>query len=139
MTQAAAWLDTKRTYMALRPKLRRMYVVVRDVLDFGPGSIDGWLAGLIAGELGLDTEQSLDAEARELVVHGHPVPLTPLEFGLFDHLRQREGRTVSRYELLRDVWGTEFTGGSNVVDAVVRSLRRNGRGGSPRQWLPAPT
>ena len=54
------------------------------------------------------------------------VPLTPLEFGLFSHLRQCEGKAVSRSDLLREVWGTEAraTGGSNVVDAVVRSLRR---------------
>ena len=82
-SQAACWLDVKRTYMALRPRLRRIYVVVRDVptywpvveklgfrplsgaaavldgaeyttvvLDFGPGSVDGWLAGLVAAELG---------------------------------------------------------------------------------------
>jgi DNA-binding response OmpR family regulator len=51
------------------------------------------------------------------------VALTPLEFALFRHLGEREGRTVSRPELLLEVWGTEFTGGSNVVDAVVRSLR----------------
>ena len=31
---------------------------------------------------------------------------------------------MSRSDLLREVWGTEYTGGSNVVDAVVRSLRR---------------
>jgi DNA-binding response OmpR family regulator len=52
------------------------------------------------------------------------VSLTPLELGLFRHLRDREGRIVTRSELLREVWGTEFTGGSNVVDAVVRTLRR---------------
>ena len=99
--QAACWLDAKRTYMAMRPALRRMYVTVqrrRDVparwssssasgrcrsrsaragartpgsprpsvstaddyasvvLDFGPGSVDGWLAGLVAAELGLDDD-----------------------------------------------------------------------------------
>ena len=153
-TQAACWLDVKRTYMALRPALRRIYVVVRDVptywpvverlgfrplpgpaavldgveytsvvLDFGPGSVDGWLSGLVAAELGVDEEPVLDAEARELSVQGERVSLTPLEFGLFRHLREREGRIVARRELLREVWGTEFTGGSNVVDVVVRSLR----------------
>jgi hypothetical protein len=35
-TQAACWLDVTRTYMALRPALRRMYVVVRDVATYGP-------------------------------------------------------------------------------------------------------
>jgi DNA-binding response OmpR family regulator len=57
-------------------------------------------------------------------VQGRLVSLTPLELGLFRHLREREGRIVTRSELLREVWGTEFTGGSNVVDAVVRTLRR---------------
>ncbi len=153
-SQAASWLDVKRTYMALRPALRRIYVVVQDVptywpvveklgfrpiadegveldgsiytsvvLDFGPGSVDGWLAGLVAAELGLEDEPGVDDDARELLVNGERVSLTPLEFGLFVHLRSREGKTVSRDELLREVWGTEFTGGSNVVDVVVRSLR----------------
>ena len=153
-SQAACWLDVKRAYMALRPRLRRIYVVVRDVptywpvveklgfrplpgppavldgaeytsvvLDFGPGSVDGWLAGLLAAELGVDEEPELDAVARELSVQGRRVSLTPLEFGLLGHLREREGRAVARRELLAEVWGTEFTGGSNVVDAVVRSLR----------------
>jgi hypothetical protein len=34
------------------------------------------------------------------------------------------GHTVSRAELLREVWATDYTGGSNVVDAVVRTLRQ---------------
>ena len=57
-------------------------------------------------------------------MRGERVALTPLEFGLFNHLREREGKAVSRPELLREVWGTDYAGGSNVVDAVVRSLRR---------------
>jgi hypothetical protein len=154
-SQAACWLDVKRAYMALRPRLRRMYVVVRDVgtywpvveklgfrplpggaamldgveytsvvLDFGSGSVDGWLARLVAAELGIAEEPELDSVAREVFVQGERVSLTPLEFGLLDHLREREGRAVARRELLAEVWGTTFVGGSNVVDAVVRSLRR---------------
>jgi hypothetical protein len=153
--QAASWLDVKRAYMALRPALRRMYVVVQDVptywpvveklgfrplpdsqavldgtqyasvvLDFGPGSVDGWLASLVADELGIEEEPGLDDRARELSVDGRPVQLTPIEYGVFCHLRDREGKTVTRPELLRNVWETDFTGGSNVVDAAVRSLRR---------------
>ena len=172
-SQAACFLDVKRTYMALRPALRRMYIVVQDlptywpvvsklgfrpledgvaildgreypslVLDFGPGSVDGWLASLAARELGVDDEPQFDESARELAVKGRLVSLTPLELGLFRHLREREGRIVTRSELLREVWGTEFTGGSNVVDAVVRTLRRKlgtagpARGDRARQRLP---
>jgi len=94
------------------------------VLDFGPASVDGWLAGLAAAELGLTDDPGLDEDARELSVAGEAVTLTPLEFSLFAHLRAREGRPVSRGELLREVWETDYAGGSNVVDVVVRSLRR---------------
>jgi hypothetical protein len=165
--QAACWLDAKRTYMAMRPALRRMYVTVNEaatylpvveklgfrplpvplgprgqddagwaapvglddrdyasvVLDFGPGSVDGWLSHLVAAELGLDDGTRLDESARELTVGGRRVALTPLEFGVLRHLDAAGGRTVSRPELLSQVWGYEFTGGSNVVDAAVRSLR----------------
>ncbi len=36
----------------------------------------------------------------------------------------RQGKAVSRSELLQEVWETRYEGGSNVVDAVVRSVRR---------------
>jgi hypothetical protein len=153
-SQAACWLDVEATCMALRPALRRMYVVVRDVgtygpvveelgfrplphddveldgiryssvvLDFGRDSADGWLASLVGRQLGLHEEHVLDEDTRELMVQGRPRVLTPLEFGLFRHLCDRAGRLVTRPELLREVWGTQFTGGSNVVDALVRTLR----------------
>ena len=153
-SQAACWLDVKRTYMALRPNLRRIYVTVTGVptywptveklgfrpiaetpvelddgayasvfLDFGPGSVDGWLAGLVAAELGLEPRLRLDPRANEVFVEGEPVSLTPLEFGVLAQLESAGGRAVTRRELLESVWGTSFSGGSNVVDAVVHSLR----------------
>jgi DNA-binding response OmpR family regulator len=50
--------------------------------------------------------------------------LTPLEFELIRYLIQNEGKAISRDELLNSVWGYEYTGGSNVVDGMVRSLRK---------------
>jgi len=47
-----------------------------------------------------------------------------LEFQVFDYLQQREGRVVDRASLLRDIWGHEDTGGSNVIETLIRSLRR---------------
>jgi DNA-binding response OmpR family regulator len=78
---------------------------------------------VLATELGLADEPALDPTAHELTVRGAPVALTPLEFGLFRYLREREGRTVTRPELLRAVWGDDHHRGSNVVDAVVHTLR----------------
>ncbi|GAA0625042.1 winged helix-turn-helix domain-containing protein [Halomonas beimenensis] len=95
------------------------------VLDFGAGSVDGWLARLAAAELGLGTGEPLDRQARELALaDGQRLPLTPLEFGLFGYLVDREGEAVSRERLLREVWHSDYTGWSNKVDAVVAGLRR---------------
>lgn len=153
--QAAAWLDIKRSYLELRPALRRVYTAVRDfptwapvvsklhfeplaganidldgeeyysaMLDFGPSSVDGWLAELVAEELGLEDDIAVDAEAGELRLRGRHIALTPLELGVFDHLHRREGRVVTRLSLLQEVWGNDYQGGSNIVDSVVRSLRK---------------
>ena len=155
-SQAASWLDVKRTYMQLRPNLRRIYTVVEEpatylpivlrlgfrpldggvgvvelgshrytsvALDFGPDSVDGWLAGLVASELGLDPGVAVDEAAREVRLNGHTIALTPLEFGVLRCLEDHDGQAVSRATLLDAVWGYETNGGSNVVDVVVRRLR----------------
>jgi two-component system alkaline phosphatase synthesis response regulator PhoP len=67
---------------------------------------------------------TLDAGARELVLDGRRVTLTKLECDVLGYLRDRTGRTVEREALLRDVWGYEWTGGSNVVEVAVSGLRR---------------
>jgi DNA-binding response OmpR family regulator len=91
--------------------------------DLGPGSVDGWLAGLGGREL-LDEDEGLDVADRRLRLDGTPVDLTRLEAEVLGHLQSHAGRAVRREDLLRDVWGHEWTGGSNVVEVVVSSLRR---------------
>lgn len=152
--QGASWIDLKRTYLEMRPELRRVYLTVRDlapygsaatqlgfkvldetshvgdavfysaVLDFGPGSVDGWICNLLAAELGVAEDSLLDSGTRELVMNDMRIPLTPLEYGVVAMLESRAGDAVSRGELLQSVWGREYEGGSNVVDAVVRGLRK---------------
>jgi hypothetical protein len=95
------------------------------MLDFGPGSVDGWLARLLAAEVGAAAmAPELDEDARELLIEGRRLALTPLEFGVARYLMQRPGKAVSRTSLLNDVWGLSYEGGSNVVDSVVAALRR---------------
>ena len=93
------------------------------MLDFGPASIDGWLSGLVGSELGIEAPGLLDGNARALVVDGRKVDLTPLEFAVMSYLTEHQGKAVPRGDLLEDVWGSGYTGGSNVVDVVVRALR----------------
>ena len=51
------------------------------------------------------------------------MPLTPLELAVLAYLSDRPNRVVKRSELLREVWQRSHVG-SNVVDGVVRSLRK---------------
>lgn len=71
----------------------------------------------------LEQGPHLDARNCALVVDGQRVVLTPLELGVLEHLANDTTRVVRREDLIREVWKQTSTG-SNVVDAVVRSLRK---------------
>jgi len=94
------------------------------MLDFGPSSVDGWLARLVAAELGVGEDGILDCSARELVFDGRRVGLTRLEFGVMEFLHNRVGKAVPRNLLLENVWEQTYHGGGNVVDVVIRALRK---------------
>ncbi len=95
------------------------------MLDFGPASVDGWITRLVGDELGVVRQSPLDRDRRALLLDGQEVALTKLEYGLAEYLEDRPGATVTRDELLDAVWGhADGSGSSNVVDAVVKSLRR---------------
>jgi pimeloyl-ACP methyl ester carboxylesterase len=64
-----------------------------------------------------------DREGRCVWLDGQRVDLTSLEFGTLARLVDQAGRVVSRDELLETVWKQPYSG-SNVVDAVVRSIRK---------------
>ena len=65
----------------------------------------------------------LSPSARTVHLEGSAVDLTPREFDLLAHLLAHAGETCSRDELLRDVWGWDFNGGSRTVDVHVQTLR----------------
>ena len=92
--------------------------------DFGPSSIDGWLTDLAAREMLIDNDALLDPDRRQLILDGTRADLTKLEFDVLQYLHEREGRVVGRAALLRDVWGYDWSGGSNVVEVVISALRR---------------
>jgi DNA-binding response OmpR family regulator len=65
-----------------------------------------------------------DLKARQVNLHGNKIDLTPLEFGTLELLMSNQGAAVSRKELLRQVWDIQYEGSSNVVDTIIRSLRK---------------
>ena len=100
------------------------------VLHFGPQGPMHWMLEFVGSDLSRESVASskprveLDVPRRQLVTRdGGRFNLTKLEFELIAYLSQRPGTVVTRDELLRKVWNQPF-GGSNVVDVVVRGLRR---------------
>jgi DNA-binding response OmpR family regulator len=59
--------------------------------------------------------------------------LTPKEFDLLAFLIQNPGRVYSREQLLDQVWGYEYLGGTRTVDVHVRHLRA--KLGTRGQWI----
>jgi two-component system, OmpR family, response regulator len=55
---------------------------------------------------------------------GIPVELSPTEFRLLAYLMRHEGRVLTRAQLLENVWGWDYAGGSQVVETYVSYLRR---------------
>ena len=52
-----------------------------------------------------------------------PLDLTYKEFELLKFLAQHPGRVFTRDQLLREVWGYDYFGGTRTVDVHVRRLR----------------
>lgn len=66
---------------------------------------------------------SVDFESFEASRDGRPVPLAPKEFAVLRYLIAREGKVVSRHELLEEVWGFEQMPTTRTVDNHVALLR----------------
>jgi DNA-binding response OmpR family regulator len=56
-------------------------------------------------------------------MHGRSLDLTFKEFELLKFLAQYPGRVFTRAQLLQEVWGYDYFGGTRTVDVHVRRLR----------------
>ena len=74
-------------------------------------------APLVVGDL------ILDPQSHTVVIGGNPVELTPREFNLLRTFAGRPRSVFSINELLKEVWGPEFLGESQVVYVHIRWLR----------------
>jgi DNA-binding winged helix-turn-helix (wHTH) protein len=96
------------------------------VLDIPGGDMIAWFAALIdAGPRGIAHSNNLDfaRDRREIVVEGRTVELTPLEAQVLGDLIDRAPAVVRREDLIERVWRRAHVG-SNVVDTIVRTLRK---------------
>jgi DNA-binding response OmpR family regulator len=66
----------------------------------------------------------IDPAAHRTWIGDNQVELTTIEFGILRELVRAQGATVSRPQLLENVWGTRWYGPSKTIDVHVANLRR---------------
>ncbi|NLV79782.1 MAG: response regulator transcription factor [Rhodococcus sp.] len=99
----------------------------------GPAELDARLRLLVArsgvvtgtessGKITLG-ELTIDEDTYTARLRGKPLDLTYKEFELLKYLAQHAGRVFTRAQLLQEVWGYDFFGGTRTVDVHVRRLR----------------
>lgn len=66
---------------------------------------------------------TIDEQSYSAKLHGRPLDLTYKEFQLLHFLATHPSRVFTREQLLSDVWGYDYFGGTRTVDVHVRRLR----------------
>lgn len=54
---------------------------------------------------------------------GKDLMLTPKEYKLFSYMLSSNGRTISREELFKEIWGEEFMGETRTLDMHIAEIR----------------
>lgn len=106
---------------------------VEDVLldTAGPAEIEARLRLVTSRSAGADEEDgrivagdlTIDEASYSARLGSQLLNLTYKEFELLKHLAQHPGRVFTRDQLLHEVWGYDYYGGSRTVDVHVRRLR----------------
>ncbi len=96
--------DTLELMARVEALLRRSTIAGQNIYQFGPIRID--------------------VRGTKVTRDGTPVYLSAREFQLLRYFAEHEGQTLSRDELLREVWGYESSTFTRTVDVHVAGLRQ---------------
>lgn len=96
----------------------------------GPAEVDARIR-LVVGRQALDKTSDkihasgviIDEASYSAKVQGRPLDLTFKEFELLRFLATHPSRVFTREQLLSEVWGYDYFGGTRTVDVHVRRLR----------------
>ena len=104
--------------------------VIRDTA--GPAEVEARLRLAVGRTVEAAVEEGGPITAGALVIdeatysvrlRGRLLDLTYKEFELLKYLAQHPGRVFTRSQLLQEVWGYDYFGGTRTVDVHVRRLR----------------
>lgn len=96
----------------------------------GPGEIDARIRLAVSRAQSAKSDGQIhasgvviDEASYSAKVNGRPLDLTYKEFELLRFLAQHPGRVFTRDQLLSEVWGYDYFGGTRTVDVHIRRLR----------------
>ncbi|MDA0595769.1 MAG: response regulator transcription factor [Chloroflexi bacterium] len=76
---------------------------------------------------------AIDLDRRSATVLGDEIELTPTEFRLLAYFIEGRGRTVSRDQIIEQVFGYDFSGYDRTVDTHVSNLRQKLEAANPNK------
>ena len=95
----------------------------------GPGEVEarlriavGRCSSAVSGEI-RSGDLAIDENTYSARLRGRPLDLTFKEFELLKFLALSPGRVFTRSQLLQEVWGYDYFGGTRTVDVHIRRLR----------------
>lgn len=98
----------------------------------GPTELEARLRFALTNRLAVEQDEiqivtrgdlTIEEESYSARIKGRSLDLTYKEFELLKYLAQHPGRVFSRGQLLQEVWGYDYFGGTRTVDVHVRRLR----------------
>ena len=66
---------------------------------------------------------SIDQDARQVVLDGKNIDLSPTEYKLLTYLVSNAGKALSRRQILNKVWNYDYYGDLRTVDSHINRLR----------------
>ena len=94
--------------------LARVEALMRRSTPREPAPVEIWQSGAVA----------VDRRRTRVTRNGQPVDLAPREYKLLCYFLDHADRTITREELLREVWSYHFIPSTRTVDVHVGSLRQ---------------
>ena len=69
-------------------------------------------------------EVTLDLAKKQVTKSGEIIDLTGKEYEVLEYLMKNKGSILSRDQILNHVWDYEYEGASNIVDVIIKNIRK---------------
>ncbi len=76
----------------------------------------------------------INTEQYQVILEGKPVEMTPREVEILSYLARRPGLVFSREQLIKDIWGYEYTGDNRNIDVHIKHIRDKLRAKGNQPW-----